>query len=742
MFKKFTFSLLFALSIQFLVSAAPDSVSVDTTDNYNGWGWNDILVVHNNFITLGIVPSIGGRVLQYDLGVDTFMITNESLYGDLFTLPSPTPWDGSWGYGGYKTWPAPQSVWNWPPPPVLDWGIYDYEVFDYSGDSVTIWLKGQTETIRTPGLRFDRYLTAYRNSTRIKVTTVLFNHNSTAQSWGVWDVTQSIVRHNPESDYSNISVYFPVTSNEDIWTNGSNVPARLEILPGIEKVNYSGAEGKIFAAVPEGWVCFVDERDKQTYAKVFDIVEGANYPDNGGIVQVYTSSSSRYMEIEVTSPVESIGANGDSIVYTEYWYAGKSDGPLYSVNHAGAVRNPLNYSRSSRLVTGKYAAFNEGQFRISYLNEAEELISEGPVQDVYPDEFVELQLTANLPSGTRFIELNAFDVDGELIASLDRFELINDDSFTALKASSAPEIDGIGDEAFWDSAVWYPLDFVWLPYNDVIEPEDFTGRFKISWTDDRILFLVEVTDDSLFDGHAAPLQNYWDDDCVEVFIDENHSGGNHLNSFNAFAYHVGLSFDVVDNNLTGAALFNDHFNAARTAIGDNYTWELAMKVFDDTYVENGTSIPVTLNNGKELGFSLAYCDNDGSDSRENFIGSKYLDEAVSNNSYIDASIFGTLTLVGPDTPIGVDQNKRDNATNLVDIYPIPANDIVFYSFRENNDRPYSLNIRDLNGQIIYSMAIPEGLNNGSIDLSKLKSGLYMIEFQGQNEQYISRLIKL
>jgi hypothetical protein len=273
MFKKFTFYLLFALSIQFQVSAAPDSVSVDTTDDYNGWGWSDILVVHNNFITLGIVPSIGGRVLQYDLGVDTFMITNESLYGDLFTLPSPTPWDGSWGYGGYKTWPAPQSVWNWPPPPVLDWGIYDYEVFDYSGDSVTIWLKGQTETIRTPGLRFDRYLTAYRNSTRIKVTTVLFNHNTTAQSWGVWDVTQSIVRHKPESDYSNISVYFPVTSNEDIWTNGSNVPARLEILPGIEKVNYSGAEGKIFAAVPEGWVCFVDERDKQTYAKVFDIVD-------------------------------------------------------------------------------------------------------------------------------------------------------------------------------------------------------------------------------------------------------------------------------------------------------------------------------------------------------------------------------------------------------------------------------------------------------------------------------------
>lgn len=743
MFKRVSVSLFLAASMHILISAAPDSVSIDTINDYNNWGWDEILVVQNNYITLGIVPSIGGRVLQYDLGVDTFMIINESLLGDIFTGPSPTPWSSTWGYGGYKTWPAPQAVWNWPPPPVLDWGVYDYEVFQTSGDSVVVWLKGQTETTSTPGLRFDRYLTVYRNSTRVKVTTVLFNENTQAQEWGVWDVTQAIVRHSPDNDYSNISVYFPITSQDDIWyTTTGNVPGREEILPGIEQVHYSGAEGKIFASVPEGWVCFVDERDGQTYAKVFDIVEDATYPDDGGIVQLYTSRSSPYMEIEVTGPVESIGPNGDSIIFTEYWYAGQTAGPIYSANHAGVVKSPLAYSRSSKLATGKYGAFSEGQFRIAYLNGSEELISEGSSQDVAPNEFVELELTADPPNGTRYLELQAYDVDGAFIGAIDRCDYLSDDSFTANKASTAPVIDGIANEACWDSASWYPLDFVWLPYGDVIPPEDFTGRFKISWTDDRILFLVEAIDDNLFDGHAEPLQNYWDDDCVEIFIDEDHSGGNHLNNFNAWAYHVSTLYDVVDNSISGTALFNDHIEAQWTNVGNTYTWELAMKVFDDSYTVGGSNTPVTLANGKEMGFSLAYCDNDGSASRENFIGSKYLDESVSNNSYIDASIFGTLTLIGPDSPIITPDPTTGNDDRPIDLYPVPTDGVLFYSFRKTNDSDCLLNIRNLTGQIVYSKIIHADDMNGAIDINHLESGLYLIDIQNRDEIYTSQIVVL
>jgi membrane protein YdbS with pleckstrin-like domain len=107
--KKITFSITFAVILLFSLQAQTDSVSIDTIDNYQGWGW-EALVVKNNFITLGIVPSIGARVLQYDLATDTFMITNSSLYGQSFVPETGNysgPYSGNWGYGGYKTWPAP-----------------------------------------------------------------------------------------------------------------------------------------------------------------------------------------------------------------------------------------------------------------------------------------------------------------------------------------------------------------------------------------------------------------------------------------------------------------------------------------------------------------------------------------------------------------------------------------------------------------------------------------------------------
>ncbi|MEN0006928.1 MAG: sugar-binding protein, partial [Bacteroidota bacterium] len=84
----------------------------------------------------------------------------------------------------------------------------------------------------------------------------------------------------------------------------------------------------------------------------------------------------------------------------------------------------------------------------------------------------------------------------------------------------------------------------WLgePYTD----EDFSGRYKLTWSEDFIYILAEIQDDTLIDIHEDGLDRYWDDDCLEIFIDEDHSGGNHQYSHNAFAYHIALDGKVVD----------------------------------------------------------------------------------------------------------------------------------------------------------------------------------------------------
>jgi len=112
------------------------------------------------------------------------------------------------------------------------------------------------------------------------------------------------------------------------------------------------------------------------------------------------------------------------------------------------------------------------------------------------------------------------------------------------KANKAPIIDAISNEDAWKKTNWLPINNLWLG-NEYSET-DFKGQYKLTWTDEALYALVEIQDDTLFDQHKDPLKLWWDDDCVEVFVDEDNSGGEHQYNHNAFAYHVALDGNVVD----------------------------------------------------------------------------------------------------------------------------------------------------------------------------------------------------
>lgn len=213
----------------------------------------------------------------------------------------------------------------------------------------------------------------------------------------------------------------------------------------------------------------------------------------------------------------------------------------------------------------------------------------------------------------------------------------------AVKAQTAIQIDGEANEQVWQEAGWYPIDQRWL--GDPYTAEDFQGRYKAAWDANYLYLLVEIVDDTLIDINADGLDRYWDDDCVEVFIDEDDSGGEHTNSFNAFAYHVALDYAAVDFGKEGPIYLNDHVNTRRTQDGTTYLWELAFAIYDSSYDETSDrNIPVILTAGKRMGFAVAYCDNDRSATRENFIGSVYVAGEDKNRGYIDADIFGDIVL--------------------------------------------------------------------------------------------------
>ena len=212
------------------------------------------------------------------------------------------------------------------------------------------------------------------------------------------------------------------------------------------------------------------------------------------------------------------------------------------------------------------------------------------------------------------------------------------------KAETNPTIDGIANEAIWRTSKWHSLDQLWLGKS--YSKDDFQGRYKLTWTNDALYLLAEIKDDKLIDNNKDPLVAWWDDDCLEVFIDEDNSGGNHQFTHNAFAYHIALDGNVVDLSTSEEGkLYNSHIESKRITAGNTSIWEVKISLYDDTYKDVGDHSPIRLKRNKNIGFALAYCDNDNSDNRENFIGSIAVEGDDKNRGWIDANIFGTLLLI-------------------------------------------------------------------------------------------------
>jgi hypothetical protein len=82
------------------------------------------------------------------------------------------------------------------------------------------------------------------------------------------------------------------------------------------------------------------------------------------------------------------------------------------------------------------------------------------------------------------------------------------------------------------------------------------------------------------------------------------------------------------------------------AHGNKVVWELGILVYTDEYVDGSQrNVPAKLSAGKVLGLMIAWCDNDGSEIRENFIGSESAPGERKDRGWIDAGLFGSLLLV-------------------------------------------------------------------------------------------------
>ncbi|MDF1697549.1 MAG: sugar-binding protein [Saprospiraceae bacterium] len=214
--------------------------------------------------------------------------------------------------------------------------------------------------------------------------------------------------------------------------------------------------------------------------------------------------------------------------------------------------------------------------------------------------------------------------------------------FMAFKTEEVIVVDGCSKDAIWSKTRWNDMNHVWL--GGPVDSEDYSGRFKLSWDVDQLYILVEVVDDVLNPTLKDGKDNYWKGDYVEVFIDEDKSGGDHKFNHQAFAYHVSTEGHAIDKDTKEQTVFfDDHVTVARSNEGNTYLWEMSIRLYDAQFDENSkNNIPVKIHPMKAIGFSIAYGDNDGKGTREHFVGCKKTHGNNNDDGYINSDVFGKV----------------------------------------------------------------------------------------------------
>jgi hypothetical protein len=314
--------------------------------------------------------------------------------------------------------------------------------------------------------------------------------------------------------------------------------------------------------------------------------------------------------------------------------------------------------------------------------------------------------------------------------------------YYAKKAQTAPVIDADSTDACWAKAEWSPIDQVWIT-PAATSTSDYKGRYKCVWTPDKIYFLVEITDYQLnykgyVKGTCNNIHNY---DCIEIFLDENHSGGDHQYNYNAFAYHINENGDVCDNGSDRQMhLFNNDVQSTFDTIGKNlYLWEVSFKIFNDKYVYGGNNTPEVLAENKLMGMSIAYNDNDGGSQRQSMFGSAVIDLADKNISWINASYFGTMQLIDSVIP---PQTTRIVNSNILGSNWSVSDNTLNYNFADDYYGRITSQLIDMTGKTVKIGNIYKTSAQLAerFDANDLPAGIYFLQIVSGKNYYTSKIV--
>jgi len=406
-------------------------------------GW-EALKLSNEIITLYIVPSIGGRVIQLELGDHAYFAIFPKWKGKVVP-PAESQFGSSWkNYGGDKIWPAPQGwqgddQWPGPPDSVFDAGPYTAEIVTATPEEVAVKLTSGPD--KYTGLQMGRTIRMFRGSSRVAVESFMQNVSKRPVRWSIWEVTQltTASAEDPKEYEKDFWTYCPVNPRS-MFPAGFNYMFGLVNHPAFSldetgrffRVNYRYQVGKVGLDSSGGWLAAVNRAQRYAFFETFKYVPGAPYPDNASVEfwlhgpgdfinnqEVVSMSADPeetpyLMETEILSPLVTL-APGEEYHFNLSWYVGRTGGPIVDVTPVGAVHEPLQVTGqdTERILTGRFALFYEGEVTAASYSAAGAPLATVVLGDANPLEEFVLNQKVGLPADAYRVSLRVRDKEGE-----------------------------------------------------------------------------------------------------------------------------------------------------------------------------------------------------------------------------------------------------------------------------------------------------------------------------------------
>ncbi len=274
-------------SARFYRIRATEPKAVATPTNY--LGWSNSIVLRNATSEAIIVPDIG-RIMQFRM----LLLENGPFWENSVLAgrqPSANAWETTGSFGGDKAWPAPQSVWGWPPPRGFDSERYVGSIKNHS-----VLLTGPVDP--TFGMIVNRSISLHPDEPLLRVSTTFEKVTGSNSMTGIWVVTQvkeaeQIVLPVPKSSIfaKGYLPLGPIPKNlritNDLITLKRSTEASCKIGNDAGSILWVGTNCLLLVESPR-----------------LPQLPQDRYPDGGCSAEVYTNPNpTPYIELELLAPL-------------------------------------------------------------------------------------------------------------------------------------------------------------------------------------------------------------------------------------------------------------------------------------------------------------------------------------------------------------------------------------------------------------------------------------------------------